>query len=249
MDTLDPKNSNFQNILNELEKNEPDYGELRRIKAGTGNSTRVIVISPKVDFETFTSMLDKAINVYAERYLKEKRKKLPYAFAMRLYTSSEFMGVIPGKTEEMNELNKLILKSMEELGPSEQMSIVAAARSEGTVKLTLNSINLELLNQDGVDLFEFIDKEGAQRGISNNLSTKFKHTVQKEILKEFSVSGVGDLCKYLSGKSGEKETNKRFLDAVTRGSKNFRQEKIMLTQDLNLNLLDELRAIGEMLSN
>ena len=248
METLDPKNSNFQNIINELEENEPDYGELRRIKAGTGNSTRVIVISPKVDFEKFTSMLDKAINNYAERYLKEKRKRLPYAFAMRLYTSSEFMGVIPGKTEEMNELNKLILKSMEELGPSEQMSIVAASRSEGTVGRTLNSINLELLNQNEVDIFEFTDKEGALRDRLNKLGIRFKNSVQEELLKEFGISGVGDLCKYLSEKSDDTETNKRFMDAFTRGSKYFKREKFVLPKDLIFNLLDELQAIGAMLT-
>jgi hypothetical protein len=99
-----------------------------------------------------------------------------------------------------------------------------------------------------VDIFEFIDKEWAQKDLLNKLGIRFKNSVQEELLKEFGVSGVGDLCKYLSEKSDDTETNKRFMDAFTRGSKYFRREKFVLPKGLIFNLLDELQAIGAMLS-
>lgn len=250
MEILDSKN--FMIVIGELEKTDSDYAELHRIKKGTGNSTRVLVISSKVDFEKFRLMLDRAIHRFLELFpneIKIHNPKYSFAYVMRLYSSRESMGIIPRKQEEMNSLHSLILESMKELLPSEQMSIVAASRSEGSVELTLNALNLEMLNQHGVDIFEFIDKTSYQNNVRNSLDSKVKENVQKEILAEFEVAGIGELCKHLFKLKSDQIVETRFLNAVKRGTKHISSEKKKLISDISLNLLDELKAIGGMLSN
>ena len=249
MGMLDSKN--FPTVLNDLGFSDSDYGELRRIKGGTGNSTRVLVISSNVDFEKFRSMLDRAINRFLELFpdeVNDYKRKYSFAYVMRLYSSKESMGVIPREQTDINSLHNLILESMEDLLPTEQMSIVAAATSEGSVDLTLNAINLEMLNQDGVDIFEFIDKESIQIDIGNLLEGKVKERVQKEILREFGVAGIGDLCKYLFKLKSDIKIESRFLCSVERGTKHFNSEKKKLLKEVSSNLFEELKGIGEMLT-
>lgn len=245
------ESKNFPIVLNALEGSDSDYGELRRIKGGTGNSTRVLVISSKVSFEKFRSMLDGAIKRFLESFpdeVDDLHRKYSFAYVMRLYSSKESMGVIPRQRTDINSLHNLILESMEDLLPTEQMSIVAAATSEGSVELTLNAINLEMLNQNSVDIFEFIDREPFQNDIANLLDSKVKDRVQKEILGEFGVSGIGDLCKYLFKLKSDLKIESRFLNAVERGTKHFISEKKKLLKEISLNLFEELNAIGGMLT-
>jgi hypothetical protein len=249
MSTLD--STDFKSEVTKLELKDQNYGELKKIYVGTGNSTRVGVISSKIDFEKFKQMFDNALNSYFENHMDAKGKlkdNHSAAYIMRLYSSKDSMGVIPLPKGDENSLYKRILESMETLVPAEQMSIIAAVKSETSEELSLNTINLDLLNQSSMDIFEFIDNKKFIQEFYENKDKEMKRRVQREILSEFKEVGVGNLCLHLYKHKKDNSLRPEFMKAIERGIKNYTKVKQKKIMEISDSLFDELLAIGNMLS-